>query len=82
MEFGTSEAEPICTEFPRKLTPRGLRGSNLVISDAHEGIKAAVTKALSASWQRCPDHFQRNALTHAWKSGRREVSAFIAPTFA
>lgn len=44
MEIGTSKAEPIWTEFLRKLTRRGLRGVKLVISDAHEGIKAAVTK--------------------------------------
>ncbi len=53
-----------------------------VISDAHEGIKAAVSKVLSASWQRCRVHFMRNALAHAGKSGRRVVSAFIATAFA
>src|SRR5262245_45245095 len=41
MEIGTSEAEPIWTAFLRKLTRRGLRGVKLVVSDAHEGIKAA-----------------------------------------
>ncbi len=53
MEIGTSEAEPIWTEFLRKLTRRGLRGVKLVVSDAHEGIKAAVSKVLVATWQRC-----------------------------
>ena len=53
MEIGTSEAEPIWTEFLRKLTRRGLRGVKLAVSDAHEGIKAAVSKVLSATWQRC-----------------------------
>jgi transposase-like protein len=53
LEIGTSEAEPIWTEFLRKLTRRGLRGVKLVISDAHEGIKAAVSKVLCATWQRC-----------------------------
>jgi putative transposase len=67
LEIGTSEAEPIWTEFLRKLTRRGLRGVKLVISDAHEGIKAAVSKVLSATWQRCRVHFQRNALAHAGK---------------
>ena len=81
LEIGTSEAEPIWTEFLRKLTRRGLRGVKLVISDAHEGIKAAVSKVLSATWQRCRVHFQRNALAHAGKSGRRVVSAFIATAF-
>jgi putative transposase len=82
METGTSEAEPIWTEFLRKLTRRGLRGVKLVISDAHEGIKAAVSKVLSATWQRCRVHFMRNVLAHAGKSGRRVVSAFIATAFA
>ena len=54
----------------------------LVVSDAHEGIKAAVTKVLSATWQRCRVHFMRNVLAHAGKSGRRVVSAFIATAFA
>ena len=82
MEIGTSEAEPIWTEFLRKLTRRGLRGVKLVVSDAHEGLKAAVTKVLSATWQRCRVHFMRNVLAHAGKSGRRVVSAFIATAFA
>ena len=45
LEIGTSEAEPIWTEFLRKLTRRGLRGVKLVISDAHEGIKAEIGRA-------------------------------------
>src|SRR6188472_2660491 len=82
MDIGTSEAEPIWTEFLRKLTRRGLKGVKLVVSDAHEGIKAAVSKVLCATWQRCRVHFMRNALAHAGKSGRRVVSAFIATAFA
>ena len=82
MEIGTSEAEPIWTAFLRKLTRRGLRGVKLVVSDAHEGIKAAVSKVLCATWQRCRVHFMRNVLAHAGKSGRRVVSAFTPPAFA
>ena len=82
MDIGASEAEPFWTAFLRKLARRGLRGVKLVISDAHEGIKAAVSKLLCASWQRCRVHFMRNALAHAGKSGRRVVSAFIATAFA
>tara|TARA_R110000787_G_scaffold231546_3_gene338920 strand:+ start:5227 stop:6453 length:1227 start_codon:yes stop_codon:yes gene_type:complete len=85
MDIGPSEAEPFWTAFLRKLARRGLRGLRgvkLVISDAHEGIKAAVSKLLCASWQRCRVHFMRNALAHAGKSGRRVVSAFIATAFA
>ena len=82
MEVGSSEAEPIWTEFLRRLTRRGLRGVKLVVSDAHEGIKAAVSKVLCATWQRCRVHFARNVLAHAGKNGRRVVSAFIATAFA
>jgi len=82
MDIGPSEAETFWTDFLRKLRRRGLRGVKLVISDAHEGIKAAVSKVLNASWQRCRVHFMRNALAHAGKSGRRVVSAFIATAFA
>jgi len=53
-----------------------------VISDAHEGIEAAVARVLRASWPRCRVHFLRNALAHAGRSGRRVVSAFIATAFA
>lgn len=64
MEIGTSEVEPIWTEFLRMLMRRGLRGLKLVTSDAHEGIKATVSKVLCATWQRCRFHFMRNALAH------------------
>jgi putative transposase len=82
MDIGPSEAETFWTGFLRKLARRGLRGVKLVISDAHEGIKATVSKVLNASWQRCRVHFMRNALAYAGKSGRRVVSAFIATAFA
>jgi putative transposase len=82
MAVGPSEAETFWTEFLRSLARRGLRGVKLVISDAHEGLKAAVAKVLNTSWQRCRVHFMRNALAHAGKSGRRVVSALIATAFA
>jgi putative transposase len=82
MEIGPSEAETFWSAFLRKLARRGLRGVKLVISDAHEGIKAAVAKVLNASWQRCRVHFMRNVLAHAGRQGRRVVSAFIATAFA
>ena len=82
MAIGPSEAETFWTDFLRKLARRGLRGVKLVVSDAHEGIKAAVSKVLCATWQRCRVHFMRNALAHAGKQGRRVVSAFIGTAFA
>jgi putative transposase len=82
MTVGHSEAEPFWVEFLRSLARRGLRGVKLVVSDAHEGLKAAITKVLSATWQRCRVHFMRNALAYAGKTQRRIVSAWIGTAFA
>jgi putative transposase len=82
MAIGPSEAEPFWTSFLRSLTRRGLRGVKLVISDAHQGIKAAVAKVLKSTWQRCRVHFLRNALAHAGKGQRQMVLALINTVFA
>jgi len=82
MTVGHSEAEPFWVEFLRSLARRGLRGVKLVISDAHEGLKTAITKVLGATWQRCRVHFMRNALAYAGKTQRRIVSAWIGTAFA
>jgi len=82
MATGASEAETFWTDFLRSLARRGLRGVKLVISDSHEGIKAATSRVLHASWQRCRVHFMRNVLAHAGRSHRRLVSAWIATAFA
>ena len=82
MTTGNSEAEPFWVEFLRSLTRRGLRGVKLVVSDAHEGLKAAIAKVLSATWQRCRVHFMRNAMAHAGKTQRRVVSAWVGTAFA
>jgi transposase-like protein len=82
MTTGHSEAEPFWVEFLRSLARRGLRGVKLVISDAHEGLKAAITKVLSATWQRCRVHFMRNALSYAGKTQKRVVSAWVGTAFA
>jgi putative transposase len=82
MAVGCSEAETFWTEFLRTLARRGLRGVKLVISDAHEGLKAAITRVLNATWQRCRVHFMRNVLAHAGRNGHRLVAAFIGTIFA
>ena len=82
MTVGASEAETFWTEFLRSLARRGLRGVKLAISDAHEGLKAAVAKVLHATWQRCRVHTLRNLLAHAGRQGRGVAAAFIATAFA
>jgi hypothetical protein len=51
---GPSEAETFWTDFLRSLKSRGLRGVKLVISDAHNGLKAAIARVFEATWQRLP----------------------------
>ena len=82
MTTGNSEAEPFWTGFLRSLTRRGLRGVKLVISDAHEGLKAAASRVLGATAQRCRVHFLRNAMKHAGRAQRRIVAAWIGTAFA
>jgi putative transposase len=82
VSVGTSEAEPFWTEFFRSLTRRGLRGVKLVISDAHLGLKAAIAKVFTATWQRCRVHFMRNALAYAGKGQQQMVRALIVTAFA
>lgn len=82
MAVGPSEAETFWTGVLRSLARRGLRGVKLVVSDAHEGIKASVAKVMHCTWQRCRVHVMRNLMAHAGKSGRSMVSAFIGTAFA
>ena len=81
LAIGPSEAETVWTELLRKLARRGLREVQLVISDAREGLKAAIAKVLHATWQRCRAHLMRNRLAHAGRQGRGVVAAFIATAF-
>ena len=53
LHIGPSEAETFWATFLKSLLRRGLRGVKLVISDAHEGLKAAIRRVMGASWQRC-----------------------------
>ena len=82
MAIGVSEAETFWTEFLRSLARRGLRGVKLVISDDHKGLKAAATRILNATWQRCRVHFMRNLLAHAGKQSRRVVAALVTTALA
>jgi putative transposase len=80
---GDSEDGAFWTEFLRSLRARGLSGVRLVISDAHEGLKAAIgTVMLGAAWQRCRVHFMRNALSKVPKGASDMVAATIRTIFA
>ena len=80
---GASESEAFWCEFMRSLVGRGLKGVQLVISDSHEGLKAAIAKVLSGvSWQRCRVHFMRNLLAHIPQRDKSLVAALVRMVFA
>jgi putative transposase len=82
-DAGPSEDEAFWTRFLRSLIRRGLRGVSLVISDAHEGLKKAISKILhGATWQRCRVHFMRNLLSTVPKSAAGAVAAIVRTIFA
>lgn len=78
---GPSEAETFWTDFLRSLRARGLDGVKLVISDAHTGLKAAISRVFDATWQRCRVHWMRNALAHVSKGQHTVVAAAIRQAF-
>jgi len=82
-DVGDSEDGAFWTAFLRSLKARGLHGVQLVISDAHEGLKAAIGSVFTgAAWQRCRVHFLRNVLTRVPKGNAEMVAAAIRTIFA
>mgnify|MGYP006274142011 CR=1 FL=1 len=80
--LGPSEAATFWLGFLRDLHKRGLAGVKVVISDAHEGLKAAIAQVFKAQWQRCRVHFMRNALAYVPKGQHSMVAAAIRTVFA
>ena len=74
LHIGPSEAETFWSGFLKSLARRGLRGVKLVISDAHEGLKAAIRRVFAATWQRCRVHWMRNALSYVAKTQQSMVA--------
>ena len=80
---GDSEDGAFWTAFLRSLKARGLSGTKLVISDAHVGLRAAISAVmLGAAWQRCRVHFLRNILGQVPKGSAEMVAAAIRTIFA
>lgn len=83
LAVGDSEDKAFWTAFLRSLRARGLSGVQLVISDAHEGLRAAIDKVLlGAAWQRCRVHFLRNVLAKVPKGSAEMVAAAVRTIFA
>jgi len=82
LDVGPSEDGAFWTAFLRGLVARRLSGVKLVVSDAHEGLKGAISAVLvGASWQRCRVHFMRNALAMVPKAASQMVAATIRTVF-
>jgi transposase-like protein len=82
MKVGHAESEEFWTELLRSLLDRGLRGVKLVTSDAHAGLRQAISKCLCCSWQRCRVHLMRNLLAHVLKGKKELVAATVRTAFA
>jgi putative transposase len=82
VDCGPSEDEVFWTRFLRDLVKRGLKGVRLVVSDSHQGLKAAIAKVLSdTQWQRCRVHFMRNLLSTVPRAAQETVAAFVRTIF-
>src|ERR1700758_4836359 len=79
--LGPAEAETFWSVFLKSLARRGMRGVKPVISDAHEGLKAAIRRVFSATWQRCRVHWMRNALSYVAKTQQSMVAAALRQAF-
>ena len=81
LHIGPSEAEIFWSTFLKSLVKRGLCGTKLVISDAHEGLKSAIRRVLGSTWQRCRVHWMRNAQAYVPKGQQNMVSAALRQAF-
>ena len=83
VDVGASEDRGFWTAFLRSLVSRGLAGVRLVISDAHEGLKRAISTVVTgAAWQRCRVHFMRNLLATVPQAMREPIAAIVRTVFA
>jgi putative transposase len=81
LDVGECETEAFWRSFLRGLVKRGLSGVQLVVSDAHAGLKSAIGQVLGCPWQRCSVHFLRESLGHARKEQQGMLAALLRPIF-
>jgi putative transposase len=80
---GDSESEPHWGEVFRSLKDRGLGGVELIVSDAHGGIRAAMKRHFQgAAWQRCRVHFKREMMRKVSYKKIKELTTDLAAVFA
>jgi putative transposase len=81
LDVGECETEAFWRSFLRSLVKRGLHGVQLVVSDAHAGLKNAISQTLDCPWQRCTVHFLRETLGHVRRDQQGMVAALLRPIF-
>src|SRR5216117_426748 len=81
LDVGEAETDAFWRGFLRSLVERGLSGVQLVVSDAHAGLKKAIAQVLGCPWQRCSVHFLREALGHARREQQPMLAALLRPIF-
>ena len=80
---GDSESEQCWGEVFRSLRDRGASGVELVVSDAHRGIRAALARHFQgAAWQRCRVHFKREMARRVSYKLAKDVMKDLAAVFA
>jgi len=83
VEVADTESEATYQELFRSLKARGISGVRLVVSDGHEGLKAAISRYFQgASWQRCQVHYARNLLGMMGLAKRKDLAADLRAVFA
>jgi putative transposase len=81
LDVGESETEAFWTEFLFSLKARGLSGVRLCVSDAHQGLRAAIARVLGCRWQRCTVHFLRDMLGHCGRQLQPMIATAIRHVF-
>ena len=82
VDVGNTEDESFWKSFLRSLVRRGMKGAQLVISDAHVGLQKAIRQVLQgSSWQRCRVHTLRNILSHVPRGQQAVIAATVRTIF-
>ena len=81
IDVGEAETEAFWTEFLFGLKARGLSGVRLCVSDAHQGLRAAIARVLGCAWQRCTVHLLTDMLGHCSRQIQPMVATAIRQIF-
>lgn len=81
IDVGATESGAFWRQFLRGLVARGLHGVELVVSDSHEGLRAAIGQILGCPWQRCTVHFLREMLGHVRRGQQGMIAAALRQVF-